>query len=159
VSGLSFIGYAKADLDPFTVKLEGVLAENATDMLHLGGYAVKSYDENTGMETYTPISCFSTWGELIYGEEFQLAVFAGYAQNLGAKDNIAGTYYSRGPNIDNVYRVAPRAQWTSGKVRIATEVEYTAAAYGKADNDDKGLVKDTKAVANTRVLFAVFYFF
>ena len=54
-------------------------------------------------------------------------------------------------------RVSPRLVWKSGNTNIATELEYTSAAYGTPDVQAK--VKDTKSVSNIRFLFAVFYFF
>ncbi|MCZ7557489.1 MAG: hypothetical protein M5R41_13905 [Bacteroidia bacterium] len=159
IGTMAAIAYAKIDLAPVTVKLEGVYGENLADLLMLGGYAVKSEDASTGAMEYTGIGCYSVWGELSYGKEVEVAVFAGYSQNLGAKDNITGTYYSRGITIDHLYRIAPRVQYTTGKVRFAAEVEYTGAAYGIAEDSNKGIVKDPVSVANTRVLGAVFYFF
>jgi hypothetical protein len=159
IGTMAAIAYAKLDLSPLTVKLEGVYGENLADLLLLGGYAVKSEDVSTGAMEYTGIGCYSVWGELSYGKDVEIAVFAGYSENLGAKDNIAGTYYSRGITIDHLYRIAPRVQYTTGKVRFAAEVEYTGAAYGIAEDSNKGLIKDPVAVANTRVIGAVYYFF
>ena len=159
VSAVSLIGYAKLALDPLTIKVEGVMGNNLTDLLMLGGYAVSTMDETTGIAEYTTLGSFSAWGEIIYGTDVQAAVFAGYTQNQGSADNVAGPYYARGANIDNVFRVSPRVQWTSGKTRIATELEYTAAAYGTPNVADKSAVENTTTVSNVRLLVAVFYFF
>jgi hypothetical protein len=159
IATMAAIAYAKLDLSPLTVKLEGVYGENLADLIMLGGYAVKSEDATTGAMEYTGIGCYSVWGEVSYGKDVEIAVFAGYSENLGAKDNIAGTYYSRGITIDHLYRIAPRVQYTTGKVRFAAEVEYTGAAYGIAEDSNKGLIKDPVSVANTRVIGAVYYFF
>ncbi len=159
IGSMAAIAYAKLDLSPLTLKLEGVYGENLADLLMLGGYAVKSEDAITGAMEYTGIGSYSVWGEVSYGKELEIALFAGYSENLGAKDNIVGTYYSRGITIDHLYRISPRVQYTTGKVRFAAEVEYTGAAYGIAEGSNKGLIKDPVSVANTRVLGAVYYFF
>ncbi len=159
INSLSAIGYMKLSLSPFTIKAEGVYGNNLADMLMLGGYAVKSIDTLTGFETYTNLSCYSIWGELIYGKELEFAVFGGYSQYLGAKNNIEKKYYSRINNMDNLIRISPRIQWNSGKTRISTELEYTAAAYGVPKDDNKGLVEQTKLITNLRLLLAVYYFF
>jgi hypothetical protein len=159
ISAVSLIGYAKLALDPITIKVEGVMGNNLGDLLMLGGYAVSSMDATTGTAEYTPLGSFSMWGEIIYGKEVEMAVFAGFSQNQGSEDNVVGPYYARGANIDNVMRVSPRVQWTSGKTRIATELEYTAAAYGTPNDADKAAVENTTTVSNVRLLVAVFYFF
>ncbi len=159
IGSLSAIAYTKLNLSSVTFKAEGVLGENLADMLMLGGYAAKSLDTLTGIETYSSVKCLSIWGELSYGKEIEFAVFGGYTKNLGAKDNLIGTLYSRGTDIDNLFRISPRIQWNSGKTRISTELEYTSAAYGTVNRSDKGKVENVKSIANTRVLVAVFYFF
>ncbi len=159
INSFSAIGYIKLNLTPFTIKAEGVYGDNLSDMLMLGGYAAKSIDTLTGFEAYTNLGCYSVWGELVYGKELELAVFGGYSKNLGAKNNIEKKYYARINNIDNLFRISPRIQWNSGKTRAATELEYTAAAYGIPKDNNKGLVEQTKLITNLRLLLAVYYFF
>lgn len=159
VAGTSFVGYAKLDLAPFTIKVEGVLGQNLADLVQLGGYGVTAYDTVTGDATYTTLDNYSVWGEVIYGKEVEVAVFAGYSENLGAAENLQPRLYARGATIASLLRVAPRVQYTSGPVRFAAELEYTAAAYGTPDIDNRGLVADSKTVANTRILLAVLYAF
>jgi hypothetical protein len=54
-------------------------------------------------------------------------------------------------------RIAPSISFISNKAQLSTELEYTAAAFGKPDSH--GLVKNTANVSNLRLLFTVFYFF
>ncbi len=159
INTLSAIGFVKLNLDPVTIKAEGVYGNNLADLLMLGGYAVESTNPSTGLETYTPLGAYSLWGEISTGKEIEFALFGGYIKNLGAKENITGAYYGRGTNIDNVFRVSPRVQFNSGKVRISTELEYTSAGYGTPNGLNKGIVENIKNVANVRLLFATFYFF
>jgi hypothetical protein len=159
IATLAGIAFSKLDLSPVTVKLQGIYGENLADLLMLGGYAVASEDASTGSRRYTGIASYSIWGEVSYGKDVEVAVFSGYSENLGAEENIASTYYSRGITIDHVWRISPRVQWTSGKTRISAEIEHTTAGYGIANNDNRGLVENATVVANTRVLLAVLYFF
>lgn len=159
IGSFAAIGYIKLFFNPVTLKAEGIFGSNLADLMMLGGYAIKSTDAITGAETYTAIKCFSIWGELSAGKEIEFAIYGGYQKNLGAGDNITGSYYGRGTNIDNLLRIAPRVQWNSGKTRISTELEYTAAAYGTNNNSDKGKVVNTTTISNLRILLAVFYFF
>lgn len=159
VNSLSFTGFTKINIDPVILKLQGVYGSNLADHVMLGGYAVKSLDTLSGFEEYTPLSCLSVWGEISTGKEIEVAVFAGYTKSLGAKDNIAGSYYGRGTNIENVFRISPRIQFNSGKTRISTELEFTSAGYGTPNNSEKGKVEKVKNISNVRVLAAFYYFF
>ncbi len=159
VNSLSFTGFTKINIDPVILKLQGVYGSNLADHVMLGGYAVKSLDTLSGFEEYTPLSCLSVWGEISTGKEIEVAVFAGYTKSLGAKDNIAGSYYGRGTNIENVFRISPRIQFNSGKTRISTELEFTSAGYGTSNSLNKGKVEKVKNIFNVRVLAAFYYFF
>jgi len=159
ISTLSFTGYFKFNADPFIIKSQAVYGPNLSDLMMIGGYAVKATNAADGQEEYTGIKVLSTWAEVIYGKEIEFGLFGGYSKNLGADENISGSYYGRATNIDNLFRISPRVQWNSGKSRISTELEYTSAAYGKNNNSNKGKVIDTKSVSNLRLLFAVYYFF
>jgi len=159
VSSTSAMGFAKVVFNDFTIKAEGVYAENATDLLMLGGYAVSdtTLDGNGFVSGYTGIKTLSAWTELIYGKALQFGIFAGYTKNLGAADDIKGSYYSRGKDIANVMRISPRVQYSIGKTRFALEFEYTSADYGTPDL--KGVVENATTVANMRLLFAAYLFF
>ncbi len=157
VNSYAFSGFAKFSIEAVTLKVHGLYGSNLTDLLMLGGYAVSSVDTTTGIQQYTPSSAASFWGDVSFGKNVAFGLFAGYTKNLGTVDEIKGAYYGRGSNIDNVVRVSPRIEFNSGSTRFSTEVEYTAAAYGKTDQ--LGKVNDAKTVANIRLLLAAYYFF
>ncbi|NMB82314.1 MAG: hypothetical protein GYA14_10895 [Ignavibacteria bacterium] len=159
ISSFSAIGFVKLNVEPIVIKLETVYGKNLADLLLLGGYAIKSINQTNGLEEYTPIGVFSIWGEITTGKEVEFGLFGGYSKNLGADENIVSSYYGRGVNIANLFRVSPRVQWNSGKSRISTELEYTLAAYGIPNNLNKGLVENSKNISNLRLLCAVYYFF
>jgi len=168
VTGISFLGFAKMQLGDATIKVEGVYGQNLYDHLMLGGYAVSDTNATTLEESYTPYNVMSVWSDISFGKEFAPGLFIGYTKNSGTADDIIQTapgssittkVYARGSNIDNVMRVSPRLVWNSGKTSLACELEYTAAAYGTADNTDKGKVTNTESASNIRFLFAVLYFF
>ena len=46
-----------------------------------------------------------------------------------------------------------------GNVKFGAEVEYTSAAYGTPNNNNKGKVENSISVANTRLLLAAYLFF
>jgi hypothetical protein len=125
----------------------------------LGGYAVSSVVQTPQLRyEYTPVKIFSLWTDITSNGKIQAGIFAGYTRNLGTADDNTGIYYSRGANINSVYRVAPRLIMNFGKFRIAPELEFTSAQYGKASTS--GLVdSDLISVSNLRLLLAFYYFF
>jgi hypothetical protein len=159
IGSLAFTGFVKLNFNPVTFKVQGVYGGNLADQVMLGGYAVSSIDTTTGFEQYTNSNTMSVWGEISTGKEIEFAIFAGYTKNLGAENNITGTYFGRGNNIESVCRISPRVQFNSGKTRISTELEYTTAGYGTPNIINKGKVENTNNISNLRLLLAVFYFF
>lgn len=159
VSGFSALGFLKLNLDPVTLKAQGIYGQNIPDLMQIGGYAVKSTDAATGVETYTSLSNFTVWGEISTGKQTEYALFFGYSKALGASDNITGAYYGRATDIENIFRISPRIQFNSEKTRISTEVEYTSAGYGTPNNLNMGKIENVKTVSNLRLLLAFYYFF
>ena len=151
--------YSKLKLKPITIKAYVIFGSNLYDLVMLGGYAVASLDENAQWKyAYTPVKNFSLWAEIATNGKIQAGIFGGYTKNKGTGDDNIGIYYSRGANIDNVYRIAPRMIVNLEKLRIATELEYTSAQYGKTNVG--GLVdSDLRSVSNLRLLLAFYYFF
>jgi hypothetical protein len=90
---------------------------------------------------------------------WQVGLFGGYSKNLGVGSDIFRpfSFYSRGSNIDYLYRIAPRFIYNSGKFRIAPEIEYTVAAFGVTQSDGK--VDNSKEIGNLRVLIGIYFFF
>lgn len=159
ISGFSALGYLRLNLDPVTLKVQGIYGQNIPDLMQIGGYAIKSTDAATGVEAYTTLSNFTVWGEISTGKQTEYALFFGYSKALGAADNIAGAYYGRATDIENIFRISPRIQFNSEKTRISTEVEFTSAGYGIPNGLNKGKIENVKAVSNLRLLLAFFYFF
>jgi hypothetical protein len=159
VSSYALSVYTKLKIKPVTIKAYAIYGKNLFDMVMLGGYAVTSIDENNQMTyEYSPVKNISLWTELSTNGKVQAGIFAGYTKNLGTDNNNTGVYYSRGSNINYVYRVSPRLVFNMAKVRISTELEYTSAQYGKADTN--GVVNSNlTTVSNLRILTAFYYFF
>jgi len=158
-SALSANIFSKIRLPKVTTKIGAIYSGNGYALSLIGGYAVKSViDENKGFVDYANIRTIAFWTDIsTNGQKWQFALFGGYSKNLGAQTEVKGPYYSRGYNIDYLYRLAPRVLLTVNKLRFGTEVEYTAAAYGAVN--DKARVNDSKTVGNLRLLLSAYYFF
>jgi hypothetical protein len=159
VKSTSISFYSKLMMKKFTLKTYGIYGGNLYDQTMLGGYVVKSLNESDQWNyEYTPVKNLTFWAELTTNGKNQAGIFAGYSKNMGTKGDNLGIYYSRGANINYVYRVAPRLIINLEKIRIATELEYTSAQYG--DTDSGGIVSSNlKTVSNLRLLLAFYHFF
>ena len=158
-SGFAYNVYSKLKLKKMTLKLGAEYGENNNAYTMLGGYAVKSVTDATrNFVDYANISSFSAWTEFhTNATRWQPGLFLAYGKNLGAGEPVTGPYYTRGKDIDYAYRISPRLVFNVNKLRLAGEIEYTAAAYGKTN--DSGYVSGTKEVGNVRFLLGVYYFF
>jgi len=151
--------YVKYRCKPITAKMGAEYGGNNNAYTMLGGYAVKSITDSVkGTVNYTNIRSYAVWAEVhTNGIRWQTGIFAAFGKNLGADEPYTGAVYTRGGNINYAYRVSPRLVFNAGKFRLAGELEYTAAAYGKTI--DRGFVAEPKEVGNLRVLIGVYYFF
>ena len=165
VIGTSFMAYHKWANKKWTIKTKAVYAENLSDHLLLGGYAIKSIDESTAIKEYTPTKNIFYWSNINYTKNFKKfslipGIFIGYAKNLGTKEENIGTpsaYYALGANIDELYRFSSNLTFKSNNLLLTFEWEKTTAFYGK--NTSMGKVVDTHCVANNRYILRVLYLF
>ena len=157
--GIAGSVYAKLRLPKVTLRLGGVYGTDCYAFNMNGGYAVKSVtDAERGFVDYAPLQTASAWIDFkTNGERWQPGLFAGFSKNLGSTGEIAGPVYARGSNIDYLYRISPRLAYRFSKLKIGTELEYTAAAYGTMNS--KGMVSNPEEVGNWRILVGVFYYF
>ncbi|MDY0215369.1 MAG: DcaP family trimeric outer membrane transporter [Bacteroidales bacterium] len=187
--------YLRLQTKSLEFKLKGLYGENMYDQLTIGGYAIRHYGDlmpTGGDWDYTSILTASAWADIDYklNSNWSTGFFAGWAKNLGSANNIQdwnnkASYFSRGYDIDQIYRVSPRIRYsvnfykslpTDGlkieKYKISTlqfgfETEYTAAKYGNLRNS-LGLIQEKSDaypnaeisnVGNYRFLFMVSYNF
>lgn len=159
IGSFSVFANVKIKSDPVNLSLMGVYAQNASDLMMTGGYAVSNisgiYEED---KTYTNLNTLSCWADLsTNGQKLVLGLFAGFSKNLGSDDPIVGDVYGRGNNIDLLFRVSPRLTVTEGRLSFAGEIEHTTAAYGTMQNT--GRVINTDNVSNLRILLSAIYRF
>jgi hypothetical protein len=142
---------------PVTVKVQGVLGQNMSDVTMLGGYAATLVD-SLG---YTNQNVVSVWTELATGKELMLCLFAGYTKQLGTDEDVhpAAVVYGMAPLMDHVWRVAPSLHYTTGKMKFVAEAEYTGAIYGTRWNGARLRPEAFQYLHNIRVDAAVFYYF
>lgn len=159
IGSYALMAYWKYTKGPFVWRTKAIYGQNLTEHLLLGGYAVRTIDSTSLLETYTPTNHLFVWGNATYTlkKKIQFGIFGGYAKNYGTSELNTGKYYARGSNIAYMYRVAPSVSFISERVQISLEGEYTAAAYGAPDL--MGIVQSPEEVSNIRALLTFFYFF
>ena len=157
----SFSAFAnlKITTDPVSLRLMGTYAQNASDLMMTGGYAVSrisgSYEEN---KVFTNLNTFGCWADLsTNGNKVTAGLFTGFSKNLGSGDPIVGAVYARGSNIDHLFRLSPRITVTEGRLSFCGEIEHTTAAYGTIQSN--GRVISTNNVSNLRILMSTIYKF
>ena len=181
LGGFTSNAFFRVNTEAFSLKLQGIFAQNSYDGLMIGGYAIREVtDIAKDYREYTPVNTLSAWADLhTNGKTFSAGLFAGLYKNMGSFEEydtsiidpgtfISGLYgiYQRDSNIDYLYRISPRVIFNSGKFRIAAELEYTTAAYATIDEttglenmDKNGKITDSEEVSNFRILLGVYYFF
>jgi hypothetical protein len=149
----------KLKTKPVNVSMMGIYAQNGTDLVMLGGYGISEIIDPVRQDKkYTTLNTASFWIDMTTnGSKVAVGLFSGFCRNLGSTDDIAGSVYSRGSNIDNIFRISPRITFTSGKLSFGSEIETTSAAYGTMETNAK--VNDAKSVTNVRFLFSTIYRF
>lgn len=189
ISPFAYLQYKKGE---FSFKAKTIFAEAGEHMNLDGGYGVKKINEDGSWE-YSPLRNSSTWVSLVYGgkvgaqedkhpQKLQGIFFAGYVQNLGAKnalfdpngdglinektadDKSLMYYYTARPNnMNRMWRLSPTLLYTVGKFQIGCEYEITSVQYGDAKqgiNASNGLAdKGLHWVTNHRVQLMTKYNF
>lgn len=141
-------------------KLQGLYGQNLSSLLVTGGYAVSEINPALDQRKYVNLHTFSAWTELIFKiNKINIALFAGYTKNLGAKKVLPQTYdiYGLGTNISYLYRISPRITYTINKLKLSVELNSTAASYGDYDTD-LSVINDNEVI-NHRFLFSTSLFF
>jgi len=164
VKGITYMGFARAVLQPVTIKAQYLMGQNVNDLLMIGGYGISQItDQAKGLVEYAPLRTNAYWLDVhTNGQAFQLGIFLGMSENLGAtKDLVAGsTTTGMGTDIKSLYRISPRLIFNSGKARFAIECEYTGAKFGSVNTTEnrKGIPVNVQDVSNLRLLLGVYLF-
>ena len=172
---LTLFGHYKQHISPevaYGIKVKAALSQAGSEYLTLGGYAVRQYDDGRLNDSvnykYTPLNVVSSWIDIYANiRSWEVALFAGYCQNLGSLQPIqdyrnTNSYVARGADIHYLYRVSARVKYNANKLQFGLEPEYTAVQYG-SEMTNYGVPKNAdpnaKLVHGIRVLFTTTLFF
>jgi hypothetical protein len=167
VASTTLLSYAVIKAGKLTAKAGITYAQSDCELNMLGGYAVKTRDTTTMKETYATINNINYWGNLVYGDPLQVAIFMGYSKNLGTtastiveiQKDVARGFDASGNGLDHLIRVSPSISYKIGQLQLYAEIEYSVAAFGKYDLKDHVKVNNTQNVTNIRTMVTAFYYF
>ena len=155
LSYTAFLSYTEKNL---SLKAQYTLGRALNDHLMMGGFGTIRPGENQTEISYTALTHHYVWMNAAYTlNKWQPSIFLGYVKNAGADEPVTGPVYARGADIDYLYRISPMITYTTGKLNLITEIEYTVAAYG--DATETFTVKNTKETGNLRVGLGMVYNF
>ena len=165
LNSTSLMGYGRYSSGKLMMLLKGYYGQIMAHLTMIGGYGVATYNPQTGKETYTNISSYSTLFNITYGTKWKPGLFLGYLENLGSKDPLASKggkadVYGCGTNIMNMVRVSPSISYSVPKFLLTAEYERTTAAYGVGDfNFENGLYAENHSATNNGMRLIMTWFF
>ena len=165
LNSTSLMGYGRYTSGKLMMLLKGYYGQNMAHLTMIGGYGVETYNPQTGKETYTNISSYSTLFNITYGTKWKPGLFLGYLENLGSADPLASKggkadVYGCGTNIMNMVRVSPSISYSVPKFLLTAEYERTTAAYGVGEfNFVNGLYAYNHSATNNgmRLIMTLFF--
>lgn len=154
----SYTGFLSWTAENWSLKTQYTLGRALNDHLMMGGFGEIIPDTPGSPVSYSPITHHYFWVNIAKTSgNWQPSFFAGYLYNAGAAETLRTPTYSRGEDIDYIYRLAPMITYVNGKFSFIAEVEYTAAAFGEVGEKNK--VYNTSETGNLRVGLGAVYSF
>lgn len=159
ITTLSYEAHIKYTNKDWFVGAKSVLGSNLTQASGLGGFGIKSVDNRTGEQEYTPIRVSSSWLNVVYGRKWKPGIFVGYAKNLGTSDElVSDKLYGTGTNLDQLMTAGAELTYNVPHWKFGLEYTLTSAWYGSLDRSN-GKIKDTHAVCNNRIVAVAMFMF
>lgn len=163
ITTLSYEAHLKYTNKDWFIGAKSVLGSNLTQASGLGGFGVKSVNERTGEQKYTPIRFSSSWFNVVYGRKWKPGVFVGYAKNLGTSDELytnggKAQLYGTGTNLDQLVTAGAELTYNVPHWKFGLEYTLSSAWYGSL-NASNGKIKDTHAVCNNRIVAVAMFMF
>lgn len=159
ITTLSYEAHVKYTDKNWFVGAKSVLGSNLTQASGLGGFGIKSVDERTGKQKYTPIRFSSSWLNVVYGQKWKPGVFVGYAKNLGTSDAlVSDKLYGTGTNLDQLMTAGAELTYNVPHWKFGLEYTLSSAWYGSLKQSN-GKITDTHAVCNNRIVAVAMFMF
>ena len=159
ITTLSYEAHVKYTNTKWVIGAKSVLGSNLTQASGLGGFGIKSVDERTGKQKYTPIRFSSSWLNVVYGQKWKPGIFVGYAKNLGTSDALVSEkLYGTGTNLDQLMTAGAELTYNVPHWKFGLEYTLSSAWYGSLKQSN-GKITDTHAVCNNRIVAVAMFMF
>lgn len=159
ITTLSYEAHVKYTNKDWFIGAKSVLGSNLTQASGLGGFGIKSIDERTGEQKYTPIRFSSSWLNVVYGQKWKPGIFVGYAKNLGTSDELESEQlYGTGTNLAQLVTAGAELTYNVPHWKFGLEYTLSSAWYGSL-NKTNGKIIDTHAVCNNRIVAVAMFMF
>lgn len=159
ITTFSYEAHVKYTNKDWFIGAKSVLGSNLTQASGLGGFGIKSIDERTGEQKYTPIRFSSSWLNVVYGQKWKPGIFVGYAKNLGTSDELASEQlYGTGTNLAQLVTAGAELTYNVPHWKFGLEYTLSSAWYGSL-NKTNGKIIDTHAVCNNRIVAVAMFMF
>lgn len=131
ITTLSYEAHVKYTNKNWFIGAKSVLGSNLTQASGLGGFGIKSINERTGEQKYTPIRFSSSWLNAVYGQKWKPGIFVGYAKNLGTSDALESEkLYGTGTNLDQLVTAGAELTYNVPHWKFGLEYTLSSAWYG-----------------------------
>lgn len=162
ITTLSYEAHLKYTNKDWFIGAKTVLGSNLTQASGLGGFGIKSINEETGEQEYTPIRVSSTWFNAVYGQKWKPGIFVGYAKNLGTSDELISkskaNVYGTGTNLDQLVTAGAELTYNLPHWKFGLEYTLTSAWYGD-EFSSKYKPTESHAVCNNRIVAVAMFMF
>ena len=159
ITTLSYEAHVKYTNKDWFIGAKSVLGSNLTQTSGLGGFGIKSINERTGEQKYTPIRFSSSWLNVVYGQKWKPGIFVGYAKNLGTSDELESEQlYGTGTNLAQLVTAGAELTYNVPHWKLGLEYTLSSAWYGSL-NKTNGKIIDTHAVCNNRIVAVAMFMF
>ena len=159
ITTLSYEAHVKYTNKNWFIGAKSVLGSNLTQASGLGGFGIKSINERTGEQKYTPIRFSSSWLNAVYGQKWKPGIFVGYAKNLGTSDALESEkLYGTGTNLDQLVTAGAELTYNVPHWKFGLEYTLSSAWYGSLKHSN-GKIIDTHAVCNNRIVAVAMFMF
>lgn len=144
---------AKYRHDKLAVNAKAYLGQNSSHLGIISGFGKVATIERE----YAPITTFSSWAEVRWGDKLSYGLYGGYLKNLGSAKRLETLYMNVNGAVGSMWRISPSLQYTVSNFVFGLENEITSVAYGVREAN--ATVSDTHGVVNNRLLLSVRYNF
>ena len=164
ITTLSYEAHVKYTNKDWFIGAKSVLGSNLTQASGLGGFGIKSVNEQTGEQEYTPIRFSSSWFNVVYGQKWKPGIFVGYAKNLGTSDALYAPkgndakLYGTGTDLNQLVTAGAELTYNVPHWKFGLEYTLSSAWYGSL-NTSNGKIQDTHAVCNNRIVAVAMFMF